>query len=280
MEITDMVSPNSELTPALVGEILHSDDPFPVLFCKAFKWLGYTRKDHAKTALTGNFVADLDYTVEVAPAVGRGRPSEVIRLTVDCFKALGMMAGTEKGREVRRYFLECERQLKELKQAQPESTCVLAPDPKEGFCALRKAPDKNATLHELTRRYSFGKGPEGQRRCRDWIRTQGIGDDEWVQYSSPGDRRLPRKHLAALDTARAQEMASQHPALATVGIGGTEIKDFGEVNDLCMVAAASQLLKDCDRAPLDEALLSASVTLWGDIAERAARYLGLELHEA
>lgn len=275
-----MVSLSSDLTPTIVGEILHSDEPFPVLFCRAFKWLGYSHKHKAKAALTSNFEPNLDYLIETAPAEGRGRPSEVIRLTVDCFKALGMMAGTEKGREVRRYFLECERQLKELERTQPISTCILAPEPKEGFCAMRKAPDDNATLHELTRRYSFGKGPEGQRRCRDWIRTQGIGDDEWVQYSSPGDRRLPRTHLAALDSAKAQELTGQHAALADIGIGGAEIKDFREVHDLCMVAAASQLLKDADRVPLDETMLSASVTLWGDIAERAARYLGLQLHEA
>lgn len=36
-------------------------------------------------------------------------------LTVDCFKSLGMMAGTEQGKKIRRYFLECERQLKHLR---------------------------------------------------------------------------------------------------------------------------------------------------------------------
>jgi hypothetical protein len=31
---------------------------------------------------------------------------------IDCFKSLGMMAGTEKGKLIRRYFLEYERALK------------------------------------------------------------------------------------------------------------------------------------------------------------------------
>jgi hypothetical protein len=35
--------------------------------------------------------------------------TEFIYLTVDCFKSLGMMAGTQKGKEVRKYFLECEK---------------------------------------------------------------------------------------------------------------------------------------------------------------------------
>lgn len=266
-----MVSLSSDLTPSIVGEILHSDNPFPVLFCKAAKWLGYSRKDHAKAALTSNFEPNLDYLIETAPAAGRGRPSEVIRLTVDCFKALGMMAGTEKGREVRRYFLECERQLKALEKANPPSSCVLAPAPTEGFCAMRKAPDDNVAMLELTRRYDFGKGQEAHRRCRDWIRQQGIGDNEWVQYSSPSDRRLPRHHLAALDLAKAQELSATPLALPAAGLSG-------ELHDLAMVAAAAQLLKMADREPEDSNVLSASVDLWTQIAIRAVEYIACEIH--
>jgi len=267
-----MVSPSSELTPALVGEILHSDNPFPVLFCKALKWLGYSRKDHAKTALTSNFVADLDYTVEVAPAVGRGRPSEIIRLTVDCFKALGMMAGTEKGREVRRYFLECERQLKEVRQAQLESNCALVPK-KEGFCGMRQAPDGNATLQELSRRYDFGRGRSAMVECRDWIRTLGIGDNEWVQYSSPNDIRLPRKFLAQLDAAMAAAKANPPKPNPWAK------RNLSSATNLYLVAAAAQMLRDADTPPEDETLMDASVSLWQDIAERAAAYLGYQLVE-
>lgn len=40
---------------------------------------------------------------------GGGSGMEDIRLNIDCFKSLGMMANTQKGKEVRRYFLECKR---------------------------------------------------------------------------------------------------------------------------------------------------------------------------
>jgi len=43
-----------------------------------------------------------------------GQNREDIRLCVDCLKSLGMMAGTEKGKEIRHYFLECERIAKQL----------------------------------------------------------------------------------------------------------------------------------------------------------------------
>jgi hypothetical protein len=44
--------------------------------------------------------------------------TEQIFLTIDCFKSLGMMAGTEQGKVIRKYFLECERIVKEVIPAQ------------------------------------------------------------------------------------------------------------------------------------------------------------------
>ena len=50
---------------------------------------------------------------------GGGSGMEDIRLNIDCFKSLGMMAGTQKGKEVRRYFLECERIAKKATEIIP-----------------------------------------------------------------------------------------------------------------------------------------------------------------
>lgn len=101
--------------------LLNSEDPFPIDFEDAWRWVEYSRKDTAKEALTnpGNgFVQGVDYIFPESPGKiegkGRGRPAEVIKLTFDCFKLFCMMAGTPKGREVRLYFLECEKQLKRI----------------------------------------------------------------------------------------------------------------------------------------------------------------------
>ncbi|MEM9945380.1 MAG: hypothetical protein AAF810_04880 [Cyanobacteria bacterium P01_D01_bin.36] len=103
--------------------LTQSTDPFPVDFDNAWQWLGYSRKDHGKTALgwdsetktwKGPFVEDFDFSRTFGKSTG-GRSPELIMLTIDCFKSLGMMAGTERGKQVRRYFLECERQLKDVR---------------------------------------------------------------------------------------------------------------------------------------------------------------------
>lgn len=96
--------------------IASSSDPFPVDFDRAWQWIGYSRKDHAKAAMEKNFAAGTDYQSRAIGTVAGGTPREEIRLTVDCFKAFCMMAGTEQGRKVRAYFIECERRLKTLDQ--------------------------------------------------------------------------------------------------------------------------------------------------------------------
>jgi phage anti-repressor protein len=96
----------------LAQEYISSNDPFPVDFDDAWQWLDYARKDTAKRAFDKcGFTENLDYqsfrqTVE--REIG-ATVKEVIKLSVECFKTWAMMAGTEKGKQVRRYFLECEK---------------------------------------------------------------------------------------------------------------------------------------------------------------------------
>lgn len=109
----------------LAQYLYNSTEQFPVNFDDAWQWLEYTRKDNAKRALEKNFVEGEDYhilnleDVVKRPQGGGTQPLDIF-LTVNCFKELGMMAGTEKGREVRRYFIRCEQTLKELLRSQSE----------------------------------------------------------------------------------------------------------------------------------------------------------------
>ena len=79
-------------------------------------------KQKAKNELVKNFIRDLDYTLNQTVKRVKGNRGggsvryEEIRLTIDCFKSLAMMAGTQRGKEVRMYFLECEKIAKQAVQ--------------------------------------------------------------------------------------------------------------------------------------------------------------------
>jgi anti-repressor protein len=101
-----------ELTSEIVFAIIQSDKEFSVDFDIAWQWIGYSRKSDAKELLEDRFDNGFDFCGEFRKNGKRGRPIEKIFLTIDCFKQFCMMAGTQKGKEVRRYFLNCESELK------------------------------------------------------------------------------------------------------------------------------------------------------------------------
>jgi anti-repressor protein len=109
-----------------------SDKQFPVDFNMAWEWLGFFDKQTGKKSLDkSGFILDIDYRLgKVTHTKLDGSFSHIshqIDLTVDCFKMWAMMAGTQQGKEVRLYFLECERMLKEKQASQP--TVVQLPMP-------------------------------------------------------------------------------------------------------------------------------------------------------
>lgn len=99
-----------------IKNIVESDKEFAVAFDEAWQWLEYSSKGNAKRTLTANFVEGIDYssliTIEKRE-IGATRVEEIY-LTKDCFKQLAMLSGTEKGKAVRLYYLECEKQLKSV----------------------------------------------------------------------------------------------------------------------------------------------------------------------
>lgn len=104
-----------KLTPKIVFDLIQSDEDFPINFDDAWEWIGYSKKSNAKVAFEGaGFLAEIDFRILLINQQNSkvGRPTKEIRLTIDCFKSWAMMAKTSKGKEVRRYFLSCEAELK------------------------------------------------------------------------------------------------------------------------------------------------------------------------
>lgn len=89
----------SELSFDLVLAMLNSNQEFPINLEDAWQWLGYSRKDHAKTTLTKNFEQGTDYIIQVqleglpVAVTGLQAPNKQnIYLTVDCFKKFQIIA--------------------------------------------------------------------------------------------------------------------------------------------------------------------------------------------
>ena len=92
---------------------------FPVDFETAWHIAGYARKDHAKRRLS-KLQNGSDFSSEKGKTLQGGRSSEIINLTCDAFKHFCLLAETEQGREIRQYFVECEKKWRLVQQHHPE----------------------------------------------------------------------------------------------------------------------------------------------------------------
>lgn len=103
--------------------ILENQSNFVVDFDLIWRWLGYSRKDKAKECLIKNFSAEIDYKVfhhKVENFTG-GRPQQVVYVTKDCFKSFCMISQTPQGKEIRLWYLQIEKEWREMKASKPKS---------------------------------------------------------------------------------------------------------------------------------------------------------------
>ncbi|MFX3627602.1 antA/AntB antirepressor family protein [Campylobacter sp. LH-2024] len=61
-----------------------------------------------------DFIENQDYIIELVYT--KGRPRKEYYVTLDMAKELCMVENNEKGRQARRYFIDCEKRLKNLEQ--------------------------------------------------------------------------------------------------------------------------------------------------------------------
>ncbi len=120
---------------------VESDQEFAVPFEDAWQWLEYSSKGNAKRTLTANFEEGVDYssliTIEKRE-IGATRVEEIY-LTKDCLKQLAMLSGTSKGKEVRLYYIQCEKELKEAKAAQLQQPTDILYLLEQSAAAIREA---------------------------------------------------------------------------------------------------------------------------------------------
>jgi len=113
----------TSLTKEAIFAQLDSTEEFPINLSEVWEWLGFNQKSDAVDSLKAqNFLEGIEYGVLRNQSVGSqgGRPLTEYCLTVDCFKLWAMSVRTERGKEVRRYYLQMEKEWKLLKSQQPQ----------------------------------------------------------------------------------------------------------------------------------------------------------------
>ena len=109
---------NSNLIPVFNGLIQNQ----PVQLCNArelhaFLEIQTRYNDWIKNRISEyGFIQDEDYLVITERT--NGRPRKEYHITLDMGKELGMVERNERGRQIRQYFIRCERTLKALPQPQ------------------------------------------------------------------------------------------------------------------------------------------------------------------
>ena len=109
---------NSNLIPVFKGLIQNQ----PVQLCNArelhaFLEIQTRYNDWIKNRINEyGFIQDEDYLVITERT--NGRPRKEYHITLDMGKELGMVERNERGRQIRQYFIRCERTLKALQQPQ------------------------------------------------------------------------------------------------------------------------------------------------------------------
>ncbi|EPC9498429.1 antA/AntB antirepressor family protein [Campylobacter coli] len=88
-----------------------------------------------------NFIENQDYIIELVYT--KGRPRKEYYVTLDMAKELCMVENNEKGRQARRYFIECEKRLKNLEQKQTQAR-------------FKSLSDENLRLNSLNHHQKLG----------------------------------------------------------------------------------------------------------------------------
>jgi hypothetical protein len=85
----------------------YKSDDFVIDLDDIWSWLGFSRKDNAKTVLERHFTKDVNYQIKnIFPAIaGKGRPSEKIILNIKTFKKMCLKANTSKSNEIHEYYI-------------------------------------------------------------------------------------------------------------------------------------------------------------------------------
>lgn len=100
---------------------LESVEEFPIALSDVWEWLGYSKKENALQSFRNLEMAEsIDFIQLLIEKHRSIKPLTEIKMTIDCFKLWAMSAQTAKGKEVRLYYLQIEKEWKAQKSAIPQ----------------------------------------------------------------------------------------------------------------------------------------------------------------
>jgi phage anti-repressor protein len=191
------------------AEIAEATAAFPVDFDEAWQWVGYSDKRHGFDAVRANFSEGEDFSLSKAKSSG-GRRADKIMLTTDCFKAFCMMAGTAKGKEVRRYYIDVERRFLEILRSKKLGKAVR----RELTDAIQSSP-----LNESMHGFAY-------KTITDLIYKQVIGMDarHFREAKNLTKDANVREHLTQIQLVSVERLERLAESMVALGAVYDEIK--------------------------------------------------------
>lgn len=158
------------------------DDPFPISAEKAMEWLGYERKDKFKNVITKHLKVDIEYKFSLLHPEEQtyrrrrgGHNYEDIRISIDGFKILEMVARTKQGDVIRSYYPQLEKIVYEYSIFQHQK-------------ALQEAQTQIQSARQEATNYKYALEAEREniaRRLRRRVNTSDMKDVVYLYQEGP-----------------------------------------------------------------------------------------------
>ena len=147
----------------------HPTNDYPINLENVFHMIGFANKGNAMKTIKSNFTKDEDYKTLLFPMEKQkhtdetrgGHNKEDVMLNIDTFKSLCMLAKTDKGKEIRKYYVKLENihnkiikeEIEQQKQLLLEKETLLQESSKQ----LENKDLENKRKVEMTLKNSFNK---------------------------------------------------------------------------------------------------------------------------
>lgn len=132
----------------------HPTNDYPINLEHVYKMIGFANKGNAKRTLEKNFIQNEDYKITILPSEKGQIAREEIVLNVDTFKNLCMLAKTNNGKKIRKYYVKLENIYNKIIKEEIENQKQLLLEKETQL--LEKDEEKKRQV-EMTLRDSFDK---------------------------------------------------------------------------------------------------------------------------